>query len=264
MHSPAISIVIPSLNSERTIETAISSILRQTYGDFEILIIDGASTDRTIDIIKNYSEKDERVRFISEKDRGIYDAMNKGITLASGQWLYFMGSDDRLYNNTSLAAVLENRGIEDYHVIYGNVYSSHFNGVYDGEFNERKLYEKNICHQSIIVRKELFRITGNFDVRYKGHADWDHNLKWFLNPQIKKKYLDIIIAEYAAGGYSSTNADDKFSQEKEENILKYGGKSLERDFRILLYQSLANQRKLRKDFAGYLKYKFRSYLNMYA
>lgn len=255
---------MPSYNSEHAIEAAINSILSQTFGDFEIIIIDGASTDRTMGIVRNYSETDQRVTFISEKDKGIYDAMNKGISIARGEWLYFMGSDDRLHNNNVLALIFAEIEIDRLDVIYGNVFSPHFNGIYDGEFDDRKIYEKNICHQAVLLRKKIFGITGPFDIRYKGHADWDHNLKWFLNPAIKKKYVDVIFAEYGEGGYSSLNPDQKFAEEKDRNFLKYGAKSIDKNFRTLLYQSIANQRKLRKDFVGYLKYKLCSYLNMYA
>ena len=94
---PFISIIIPTFNAESTILKALESILQQTFKDFEILIIDGLSKDKTIEIVENL--KDSRIKIHSDKDIGIYDAMNKGIHYAQGKWLYFIGSDDYLYNN---------------------------------------------------------------------------------------------------------------------------------------------------------------------
>lgn len=264
MKDPLISVIIPTYNAQSTIQEAIGSVLCQSFRNLEILVIDGLSTDGTVSLVENVARNDERITLVSEKDNGIYDAMNKGITISNGKWLYFMGSDDKVYDENVFASLFEDNSIDQYHVIYGNVYSNHFNGVYDGEFNQKKLWEKNICHQAIIIKKEVFAITGKFDTRYRAHADWDHNLKWFLNSQINRKFVNIIIAEYGEGGYSSRNADVKFSSEKESNILKYGIKTLDKDLRVLLYQSIANERKKRKDYGGYLKYKLRSYLTVYA
>src|SRR5689334_2190715 len=97
---PTVSIIIPTYNSEVLLETALESILRQTYPYREIVIIDGGSTDRTVDVIKHYSR--HVAYWVSEKDAGIYDAMNKGVEAATGDWLYFMGSDDQLYEADTL------------------------------------------------------------------------------------------------------------------------------------------------------------------
>src|SRR2546422_844446 len=100
---PIFSIILPTFNSAAQIATALESILNQTFNDFEILVLDGCSGDNTIEIAKSY--KDTRIRIWSEKDEGIYDAMNKGIEKATGKWLYFLGSDDELYNNAILEKV---------------------------------------------------------------------------------------------------------------------------------------------------------------
>src|ERR1700744_4382606 len=105
MASPFFTIIIPTFNSEKTLQNALSSILSQNFTEFEILIVDGVSNDNTIKIVKENIEKDKRIRFISEKDNGIFDAMNKGIELSLGEWLYFLGSDDRLHNSSILRSV---------------------------------------------------------------------------------------------------------------------------------------------------------------
>ena len=95
---PKISIITPTYNSEKSIESCILSVANQTYKNIEHLIIDGQSSDNTLGIVKNYAERFSHLRVISERDNGIYDAMNKGIDLAQGEWIYFLGSDDIFYD----------------------------------------------------------------------------------------------------------------------------------------------------------------------
>lgn len=93
---PEVSIIIATFNAAKTLETALESIQNQSFQDWECIIVDGASKDNTIDIIKKYCKKDARFRYISESDNGIYDAFNKGWRLAKGIWVQYLGSDDKL------------------------------------------------------------------------------------------------------------------------------------------------------------------------
>jgi len=202
------SIIIPTYNSGRTLSIAIESILRQDFTNYEVLIIDACSTDNTLQIANDFN--DSRIKILSEPDKGIYDAMNKGIKLAKGQWLYFLGSDDVLFDNEVLQKVEAFILLNKVDVVYGDVHSSRFGGLYDGEFDDEKINNKNICHQSIFFTKFVFKKTGLFDLYFSILADWDHNLKWFLNSVIKQKYINLTIAEYADGGVSSTRSDRSF------------------------------------------------------
>jgi glycosyltransferase involved in cell wall biosynthesis len=204
MSVPFFTIIIPTFNSEKKLQNALNSILQQTFSDFEILIIDGLSRDNTVNIIKENANKDKRIRFVSEKDNGIYDAMNKGITLAKSDWIYFLGSDDHLFNDKVLHAVFGNLKNNDCDMLYGNVCGVAFKGKYDGEFDEEKLLKKNISHQAIFYNKHIFSKIGNFNTRYRTHADWDLNISCFENSSIKAKYIDLLIAEFAVGGASSS------------------------------------------------------------
>jgi len=98
--NPFFSIIIPTYNSSATISVALNSIIKQSYQNFEVIIVDGLSNDNTISIISQF--QDDRIKIFSEKDKGVYDAMNKGINYANGKWIYFMGSDDYFYDNTIL------------------------------------------------------------------------------------------------------------------------------------------------------------------
>ena len=90
-----VSIIIATYNSEKTLRRALDSVLNQTYQDWECIVVDGASKDNTIEIVKEYVSKDTRFRYVSEPDHGIYDAFNKGWKMAKGEWVMYLGSDDR-------------------------------------------------------------------------------------------------------------------------------------------------------------------------
>jgi glycosyltransferase involved in cell wall biosynthesis len=237
MDRPLFSIIIPTYNSSNTLENCIKCILCQTCVDFEILIIDGDSTDDTLDIVKSFG--DSRIKIYSEKDKGIYDAMNKGIIKANGEWLYFLGSDDTLYNISVLSEIysiiLENPRFE---IIYGNVYSSRFGGTYDGEFDDLKILTYNISHQAVFFKKNIFNLTGIFNIKYKSHADWDHNFKWFLSNKIIKSYVNITVANYGDGGFSSLYPDDLFSKDKTLFYLMKVKKRINYNYKLYLLKSL--------------------------
>lgn len=205
------SIIIPTYNSSRTISSCLESVSRQTFTDFEILIMDGCSFDNTLNIIKN--QFDCRIKVFSEKDIGVYDAMNKGVLKASGKWLYFLGSDDMLYDKDVLRNVANYITIWEADMVYGNVKMTKEGNIYDGEFSIDKLYTQyNICHQAIFYRREVFEKTGLYNLRYKIWADWDLNIRWFSNPMIKTSYLNHIICLYNNNNGLSIEIDNEFSK----------------------------------------------------
>ncbi len=226
------SIIIPTYNCRSVLSNAIDSIIKQSFKHFEILCIDGQSNDGTIELLQQYSEITDQIKYISEPDKGIYDAMNKGIKMAKGDWLYFLGSDDTFYTEQTLEHINEfiNKNYCD--VVYGDISSERFNGRRSGNFLPEDLVYKNICHQGIFFHKNIFSKIGLFNLKYKAHADWDHNMRWFLNPNISKYYIPLIIAQYADNGFSSANGDPIFDQEKDSKIIKYGWRTLPRNITL--------------------------------
>jgi len=222
MQIPLISIIIPTFNSGATLAIALESIVHQTFKNWELIIIDGGSADTTLVIAKEYQViVPEAIKIHSEKDKGIYDAMNKAIDIAKGDWLYFMGSDDSLYETTTLEKISNLEALKNYEVVYGNVTSPRFNGVYAGEFTYSKLTNQNICHQAIFFNKAVFKKIGKFNLKYTAHADWDHNIRWFFSSKIKQIYSNLIIANYADGGFSS-QGDAVFEKDKNSVFLNRG------------------------------------------
>lgn len=201
-----ISIITVVKNGVSTIERTILSVLNQDYPFFEYIVVDGVSSDGTLDILEKYSD---RVTFVSEFDLGIYDAMNKGISLANGEWIYFLGSDDIFYDNFVLSKIFLNSHFPDINVIYGNVLFLHSNIVFDGQFDDLKMFDKTICHQSIFYRKEVFLDYGNFNIIYRTAADHVFNVYVYCFNPLAWFYKDIIVAVFNEKG-ASEFPDQKF------------------------------------------------------
>jgi glycosyltransferase involved in cell wall biosynthesis len=216
----------------------LESVVNQTYANKEVLIIDGGSIDTTNEIIKHYSLKFSFIKWKSEIDDGIYDAMNKGIYLATGDWIYFLGSDDVFYKENVLESIFTLPFYGNLEVIYGDIMSTRFGGVYGGEFSFKRIVNQNISHQGLFTKKTLFDKIGKFDIQYKAHADWDFNMRWFLDHTVERRYVNIIIAEYADGGYSSLHGDPIFEHDRKVKLIKYGHKTLPDHILRQLYEDV--------------------------
>lgn len=206
---PTLSVIIVTFNAETQIERAIQTVLAQTFKNLELIIIDGASTDNTVSKIQLFNQS--KIRWTSEPDTGIYDAMNKGVAMASGEWVYFLGSDDVLLDESVFHSVFSTFDTTGIQIIYGNVISKSFKGKYDGRFTYKKLLSKNLPHQAAFYRRSLFQSIGQFNTKFKLHADWDFNLRCFEN-NVTSHYTETVVAEFGAGG-ASRNHDICFLQE---------------------------------------------------
>jgi glycosyltransferase involved in cell wall biosynthesis len=202
-------IITPTYNSAKDIEKCLRSVADQGFESKEHLIIDSASTDGTQGIVQTYKEQYPHVRMISEKDSSIYDAMNRGVALAQGEWVIFLGSDDELYDSSVLEDISEFLA-EDTDLLYGDVWLKGVLKRYGGRFSLLRLRMMNICQQSIFYRRSIFESVGAFDTRFKVSADWDFNLRCFKNSEIKKRHIDRLIARYALTGHSAGKIDFTF------------------------------------------------------
>lgn len=231
---PLISIIIPTLNCEENIESCFNSIIGQAFKNFEVVIQDGQSTDATLRIIRNIANAHPEIRIsvFSEKDSSVYDAMNKGINNSSGQWLYFIGTDDTLYNNQTLqnisSAIVSMSKVPD--MLYGNVLMKYTKEEYGEKFDlDRLLFEGNICHQAIFYKKELFTRLGLYNEKYKILADWDFNIRCFKNPSLTIQYINETIAVYNdKDGLSSKKYDYEFLREIPLPYLQNAQKEVEK------------------------------------
>ncbi len=186
--------------------------------------MDGASTDDTVRVAESFA--DSRILIYSEPDEGIYDVMNKGIDRATGDWLYFLGSDDCLYNEHSLELIAQELD-DKYDVVYGDV-NSELPITHKGEWKLETLLA-NRCHQCIFYRRSFFGDSLRYNLRYRFLADYDINLRWFLGKTYNSKYVPITIAYYGMNGVSANpenTKNDLLWQDIGLNLLRYGWRTL--------------------------------------
>ena len=225
MKNPLITIVIASYNSGKTIRRALQSVADQAFQDWECLIVDGASKDDTIDIVKVFAEKDSRFQYISEPDKGIYDAFNKGWKNARGEWMYYLGSDDSLTVDGLLNLSKECKNT-DITTICGDVYVYNFDGrksIIKGQDGKKGLG----IHQGMLMRKNVIETMGGFDMSYKILADYDLMAR-MINKNYKFKVVESPpIACFTQGGMSSKFsslmqwAKERYCINKKNKNIKY-------------------------------------------
>ena len=231
---PKLSIIIPTLNSAGTIQSCLRSIGNQTFKDYEIVIQDGGSSDCTVELIQELQRETPgiKVDIKQEPDNGIYDAMNKGVRRATGEWLYFLGSDDELYDQYVLGKMLGSHQADGSDVLYGNVQwiggvgSIADGAIYDGPFDLSKLLTKNICHQAILYKAAFVGEIGSYNTQYVVRADWDFNLRCWAKGRFK--YVDVVVAKFYMGGFSNQGRPDlQFQSDMATNLVRYFGKRAE-------------------------------------
>ena len=216
---PLISIVTIVFNDVSAIEKTILSVIGQTCKNIEYIIIDGGSTDGTVDIIKKY---DEKISFwASESDKGIYDAMNKGISKASGNWINFMNSGDYFYNNRvvedCIAAIPDNK---DYKIVYGNFIwkNNEIENFVVAKSKQKMHYTMPSCHQSFFIDTQLHK-ENPYNTNLKIAADFDFLCK-MQHKGIRFLKIPITVAVYQGGGLSE-NLEDLKGKEFNEIFHKY-------------------------------------------
>ena len=204
-----LSVITVTLNCVETIENTIKSVLPQKSDDIEYIIIDGGSTDGTKDIIAKYDN--EITYWVSEPDNGIYDAMNKGISIASGEWISFINGNDWYENNIfdDVKKAAKNYQVS---IIYGWV-NAVSNGKITGylglshKMNIEELHFRNIyCHQGLFIKRQLFSLIGYYDTNYKIYADYDWILKAHQLGYVPY-LLNKTVANYTVGGISQSGIE---------------------------------------------------------
>ena len=199
-----VSIITPCFNSEKTIEKTLACIEEQTYSNIEYIIIDGGSTDATLERIDSHRRQlPAQLRVISEKDGGIYDAMNKGIRLASGQLIGIVNSDDWYEPDTVWQAVSNYQG-NPYEVIYG-MQRTYLDGrekatvLYHHDF----LPQQMITHPTCFVTKAAYEALGVFDTQYRSAADYDLMLRFYESRKVVFTPVMSVLSNFQLGGMSS-------------------------------------------------------------
>ena len=219
-----LSIITINRNNAKGLEKTMQSVLSQVGADFEYVVVDGASTDGSVEIIKRFKEQfGNRLRWVSEPDKGIYDAMNKGIGMAAGDYLQFLNSGDCLvsdYVTERMYVALEKSGHPS--ILYGNMLKDMPSGkvLRDKCFAGRQItfldfYNGTLNHSPAYIRKSLFETYGLYDESLRIVSDW----KWFLQAIVfggeKPIYTDLDVTLFDMNGISETNKElDKKEREQ--------------------------------------------------
>ena len=212
-----VSIITTTYNSEATVEMTIQSVLRQTYADIEYLIVDGASKDGTLDIVRKYESLFQgRMRWVSEKDRGLYDALNTGIASSTGDIVGILNSDDFFTSNDVIQRMV-NDFSDDVDAVYGDI---HF--VSPGNLNKSVRYYSSRffrpwqlrfgympAHPSFYARRYVFDKVGLYSLDYKIAADYDMMVRIFFVHNIKTKYIPMDFVTMRVGGLSTKNFQNR-------------------------------------------------------
>lgn len=213
-----ISIITASYNSEKTILDSLRSVQNQRNVEIEHILVDGDSTDKTTEIIKIFSKSNNI--FVSEKDLGIYDAMNKGINLASGDIVGILNSDDIYYDDNVLSTISEAfNSNPDIDIVYGDlVYVEQYDlnkivrtwkskSFYNNFFEDANVPP----HPSVFLRKEIYNKMGIFDLNFKLAADYEYLLRIFKSKQFKSLYIPQVFVKMRLGGATNKNFANIFS-----------------------------------------------------
>lgn len=218
-----ISIITITYNSAKTIRRALESVQNQTYKDIEHIIVDGASTDGTKEVIETYAAQHKNVRWVSEPDEGIYNALNKGIAMATGSVIGFLHSDD-IFNSADsigkIAAAFEQSEAE---VVYGDLQYCHGNKVVrrwkSNTFNPRSLkYGWMPPHPTVYCRREVYDQVGKYDEWFRISADYDMILRIFKSG-FKSHYIPEVIVCMEVGGASNKDTKARLSKTQEDFLV---------------------------------------------
>lgn len=202
MRNIQVSIIVATFNSGKTLRRALDSVLNQSFQDWECIIVDGASKDNTIEIVREYVKKDSRFRYISERDTGIYDAYNKGWKMAKGEWILYLGSDDELTIEGIETLIVNSDGAD---IVYGNtLFRKAGVSKLRLQISSKPKMGGFCCHQSLIMKRDLISRLGGFDMRYKILADKDLICR-AMKEKCKIRQTNATISIFCVGGASSPN-----------------------------------------------------------
>ncbi len=218
-----VSIITVTFNSASTIKDTLLSVIKQNYGNIEHIIVDGNSTDNTLAIIAELGHKGP---ILCENDKGIYDAMNKGISLATGDIVGILNSDDYLADESAIARIVDKFNATNCDAVYGDLVFVHPYYTHKvqrkwvaGEFN-RKAFLKGWMppHPTFYVKRICYQQHGQFNIQLKSSADYDLLLRFLFVKQLNVQYLPSVLIHMRMGGKSTRSITNRLKAHREDYI----------------------------------------------
>ena len=220
-----LSIVTINYNNAEGLRKTMESVLAQTYTEIEYIIVDGASTDGSVDVIRELATR-PTIKWVSEKDTGIYNAMNKGIRMATGEYIEILNSGDILFDANVTQRMIEHldqinsQNENPIGILYGNMIKVNAAGKVVGksgytEYSLRQFYSSTLNHDCAYIRRDLFEEYGLYDEQLKIVSDW----KWYLQAiglgRVKPEYVNIDVTIFDDGGISETQLDKRAAERRQ-------------------------------------------------
>ena len=215
-----LSIITINFNDAAGLEKTIQSVTEQTFGSIEFIVIDGGSTDSSVEVIKKY---ENNIAFwVSEKDNGIFNAQNKGLAKASGEYCLFLNSGDTLHSKTTIASVFNKKP-------HANLVACDMAFLYEIGIEIRKqskhvkeetLFLSSIWHPATLIKRSVFNTYGNYNEAFRIAADYDFFLRTALVNEVSYQHLNIVLSDFDTTGVSSNPANAKRHAEERRTIQK--------------------------------------------
>ena len=219
-HELIISVITVNLNNKAGLTKTIDSVARQSYDHIEYIVIDGASTDGSVDILRENEKK--MACWISEPDKGVYQAMNKGIDRATGDYLFFLNSGDYFADDTVIEKFVSLRPDAD--VVYGDIYLEKNGNLRPHRYPEKItmnfLYVRSLCHQATFFKSYLFQQYGKYDEGFRIVSDWQFCLNLYLNTPAVFKKIDLTISVFNNDGISGPNTDIELHRSERKSVIE--------------------------------------------
>ena len=211
-----LSIITVNLNNATGLQKTIESVLSQTFSDYEYIVIDGGSTDGSVDVIRQYS--DRITQWSSEPDRGIYHAMNKGILQAKGEYCQFLNSGDWIIQPCGLQYVFEKKPVED--IVYCIQQSRKDIWACGDQLSYLNFFELSIPHQAAFIKRTLFSTVGLYNEENKIVSDWEFYIKAIIKSQCSYRYIPFLLVFFTGSGISENPVFQELHYKEREKVLK--------------------------------------------
>ncbi|HPF12318.1 MAG TPA: glycosyltransferase family 2 protein [Flavobacteriaceae bacterium] len=217
MATPFLSIITINYNQAEGLLKTIESVVQQTFKDYEFLIVDGGSTDGSLEVIKEFENHIDYSE--SKSDRGIYHAMNKGIAKAKGTYLLFLNSGDFLTSAAALKSFMEHPQF-DGDIVYGDYQFAEGHKVYPDSLTPTYFMRTSLPHQSTFFHRKVFDLLGGYDESYPMGADRAFYIKAFLDGRFHFKHIPYFLTEFDLSGVSNYQEFKKKKQAEDQRLLK--------------------------------------------